>query len=79
VRRQHTADEQNAVDQTVRTKAVEESHSQGWKENVEDRYAASVAESRKHAFCLLALMVAVRIHSAFYICNMALVTLKSKV
>jgi hypothetical protein len=73
VRRQHTANKQNAVDQAIRTKVVEESHGQRREEYVEDRYAASVAECRKHSCCLLVLMVAVRIHPVFCICDIALV------
>jgi hypothetical protein len=73
VRRQHTANKQNAVDQAICTKVVEESHGQRREEYVENRYAASVAECRKHSCCLSVLVVAVRIHPVFCICNMALV------
>jgi hypothetical protein len=55
VRRQYTTDKENAVDQTIRAKVVEESDGERWEKYVEDCYADSVAECRKHSCLLLAM------------------------
>lgn len=48
VGRQHTADEENAIDEAICAEVVEKSHGKRWEEDVEESYADAVAECAKH-------------------------------
>lgn len=59
MRRQHTTDKENAVDQAVGTEVVEEPYGQRWEEYVENGYADSIAQCPQHCCCLSVLTVVV--------------------